>query len=166
VPSVLLKIDIAKAFDSVSWTFLLEVLQRMGFGRRWRNWISAILGTASTKILLNGVAGRRICHARGLRHGDPLLPMLFVLVMEVINHTVCWLDDEGLLAQLGVAGTVQRVSLYADDLVLFVAPNDQDLRVLKSTLQIFGLTSGLFANLDKSVATSMHCREDDIARVQ
>jgi hypothetical protein len=69
--------------------------------------------------------------------------MLFVLVMEVINHSVRWLDGEGLLAQLGVAEDVQRVSLYADDLVLFVAPIDQDLRVLKSTLQIFGLTSGL-----------------------
>jgi hypothetical protein len=111
-------------------------------------------------------AGRRICHARGLLQGDPLSPMLFVLVMEVINHTVRWLDGEGLLAQLGVAGTVQRVSLYADDLVLFVAPNDQDLRVLKSTLQIFGLASRLFANLDKSIATPMHCSEDDISRVQ
>jgi hypothetical protein len=86
--------------------------------------------------------------------------------MEVINHSVCWLDGEGLLAQLGVAEDVQRVSLYVDDLVLFVAPIDQDLRVLKSTLQIFCLTSGLFANLDKSVATPMHCSDEDIARVQ
>jgi hypothetical protein len=63
VPSVLLKIDIAKAFDSVAWTFLLELLQHMGFGRRWTDWISAILATASTKILLNGAPGRRVCHA-------------------------------------------------------------------------------------------------------
>jgi hypothetical protein len=39
----MLKIDIAKAFDTVAWTFLLEVLQHMGFGLRWRNWISIIL---------------------------------------------------------------------------------------------------------------------------
>lgn len=51
---VLLKIDIAKAFDTVAWVFLLEVLQHMGFGRRWRDWISLLLGTANTKILLNG----------------------------------------------------------------------------------------------------------------
>ena len=36
-PAILLKIDIAKAFDTVSWTFLLKVLRHMGFGRRWRN---------------------------------------------------------------------------------------------------------------------------------
>jgi hypothetical protein len=92
--------------------------------------------------------------------------MLFVLVMEVINHTVHWLDGEGLLTQVGTARVVQRVNLYADDLVLFVAPNEHDLLVLRSTLQIFGLASGLFANLDKSVTTPMHYSEDDIARVQ
>jgi hypothetical protein len=91
--------------------------------------------------------------------------MLFVLVMEVINHMVCWLDTEGLLGQLGTAGTVQRVSLYADDMVLFVSPSDRDLRVLKTTLEIFGLASGLFTNLDKSVATPLHCSEADVARV-
>ena len=66
-PCVLLKIDIAKAFDSVAWNFLLEVLAHLGFGRRWRDWISSILSTPSTKILLNGRPGKRICHARGLR---------------------------------------------------------------------------------------------------
>jgi hypothetical protein len=89
---VLLKLDIAKAFDSVAWNFMLEVLEYMGFGQRWRDWISCILSSASTKIILNGRPGRRICHARGLRQGDPLSPMLFVLVMEVPNLLVCWLD--------------------------------------------------------------------------
>jgi hypothetical protein len=71
-PAVLLKIDIAKAFDTVSWTFLLDVLRHMGFRQRWRDWISAILSTSNTKILLNGRPGTRICHARGLWQGDPL----------------------------------------------------------------------------------------------
>jgi hypothetical protein len=66
-PTVLMKIDIAKAFDSVSWPFLLEVLQHAGFSRRWRDWMALILSTASTRILLNGRPGERICHARGLR---------------------------------------------------------------------------------------------------
>lgn len=92
---VMLKIDIAKALDTVAWTFLLEVLQHMGFGLRWRNWISIILSSSSIKILLNGHPGRRICHARGLRQGDPLSPMLFVLVMEVLNHFLKWVEQRG-----------------------------------------------------------------------
>jgi hypothetical protein len=66
-PAVLLKIDIAKAFDSVAWPFLLEVLQHIGFSRRWTNWISILMSTASTRVIVNGRPGRRIAHARGLR---------------------------------------------------------------------------------------------------
>jgi hypothetical protein len=64
--SALLKIDIVKGFDTVNWTFLLAVLKQLGFSRRCLNWISIVLSTASTKILVNGSPGRRICHARAL----------------------------------------------------------------------------------------------------
>jgi mannosylglycoprotein endo-beta-mannosidase len=66
-PTMLLKVDLAKAFDIVAWSFLLEVLTHIGFPHRWREWISALLGTASTKVLVNGRLRRHICHARGLR---------------------------------------------------------------------------------------------------
>jgi len=92
--------------------------------------------------------------------------MLFVLAMEVFNHVLSWLDSVGMLAKLGLAGQVQRVNLYADDLVMFLAPLDQDLHALKSCLRIFGAASGLFANLDKSVATPLHCSEANIALVR
>jgi hypothetical protein len=53
-PSVLFKIDLAKAFDSVNWVFLLELLSAVGCRLRWTNWISVLLSMASTKVLLNG----------------------------------------------------------------------------------------------------------------
>jgi hypothetical protein len=71
---VLLRIDIAKAFDTVSWAFLLELLQHMGFGLRWHNWISAVLSSASTKILLNGRPGRQICHTGVCARATRCLP--------------------------------------------------------------------------------------------
>jgi hypothetical protein len=59
---ILLKIDISKAFDSVSWPFLLEVMQNLGFGQIWRGIISGLLSSASTQVLLNGIPGDTICH--------------------------------------------------------------------------------------------------------
>jgi len=108
-----MKIDIAKAFDSVSWPFLLEALQHAGFSRRWRDWMALILSTASTRILLNGRAGERICHARGLRQGDPLSPMLFVLSMEVVlNALILQAEQEQLFLPLGNRAIFFRASFY------------------------------------------------------
>ncbi|KAF8731380.1 hypothetical protein HU200_016438 [Digitaria exilis] len=68
-PSLLLKLDISKAFDTVDWCFLLQVLAAMG-------------------IILNGEHGNWIANMRGLGQGDPLSPMLFILVMEVLHRLI------------------------------------------------------------------------------
>jgi hypothetical protein len=55
---------------------------------------------ASTKILLNGQPGRHIRHTHGLRHGDPLSSLLFMLVMEALNALVQCIKDRCLLTPL------------------------------------------------------------------
>ena len=90
--------------------------------------------------------------------------MLFVLVMETLNHLLRWVDQRGLLLQVpGLNGT--RASLFADDLVFFVTPDVPSLLAVKAALNIFGLASGLFANLEKSVATALNCSEQQMAVV-
>ena len=69
LPTLLLKLDIAKAFDTVRWDFLLEVLERMGFGCRWRAWVTILLASASSTLFLNGPRGRWFKHRTGLRQG-------------------------------------------------------------------------------------------------
>jgi hypothetical protein len=87
-PRIMIKLDISKAFNSVSWPFLIEVLIRLGFGQIWCNVVCGLLSSSSTQILLNGCPREVIYHRRGLRQGDPLSPMLFVLVMDVLNFMV------------------------------------------------------------------------------
>jgi hypothetical protein len=161
-PCMLLKIDIARAFDSVAWSFLLEVLQHMGFLARWRDWILALLYTTSMKVLLNGTPGERIHHARGLRQGDPLSPMLFLLVMEVLNALIHKADEWSLLKPLGVNGVMHHTSFYADDLVWFVAPEQKDLLMVRSILSLFEGCSGLGYNMNKCQLAPIRCAPDQV----
>lgn len=161
-----MKVDIARAFDSVSWPFLLELLQFMGFPRQWCNWISVLLSSASTKVLVNGEPSRRICHGRGLRQGDPLAPMLFLLVMEVLNRMIRLADEKGLFAPLGTSVIRHRASFYADDVVIFIAPELQDARLIKAILQGFEAATGLATNLSKCTLTPIRCQGIDLQLVQ
>jgi len=70
-PALFIKVDISKAFDSIGWSFLLEVLENLGFSTKWRDWITALLGLATSRILINGQPTKEIRHERGLRQGTP-----------------------------------------------------------------------------------------------
>ena len=54
LPTIFMKLDIHKAFDTVNWGYPLEVMQALGFGSRWREWVSILFHTASSRALLKG----------------------------------------------------------------------------------------------------------------
>ncbi|XP_073367720.1 uncharacterized protein [Aegilops tauschii subsp. strangulata] len=128
-PTLLLKLDISKAFDSVQWPFLLEVLAHMGFRPRWMAWICGLLATSSTKIAVNGIPGERIFNCQGLCQGSPLSPMLFILCMEPLHRLLELATTAGLLSPLARTGLRHRVSMYADDVMVFLKPMERDLRI-------------------------------------
>ncbi|KAM0890566.1 hypothetical protein ACQ4PT_026958 [Festuca glaucescens] len=165
---VLLKLDIARAFDSISWSFLFEVLRRMGFGERFLKWIALLLYTANTKVMVNGVPGDRIYHGRGLRQGDPTSPMLFVAAMETLSAIVTKAAGEGLFGDLASISPLQRVSVYADDVVIFIKPEYRELRAVSHMLSLFGEASGLRVNFRKTTATLIrgtHEEEERTTRI-
>jgi hypothetical protein len=132
-----IRLDIAKAFDSVHWSYILEVLRGFGFGNRWCDLVSFILASSSSKVLLNGTPGRVLCHKRGLRQGDPLSPLLFILMMEPLHKLFQKATDLGLLSPLGLKTARTRSSFYADDAALFLNPIKEEMIVIQKVLHIF-----------------------------
>jgi hypothetical protein len=121
-PMLPVKLDISKAFDSIRWDYILSLLQHMGFLTRWRNWLAVIFSTASSQILLNGIPGPPIPHGRGLRQGDPLSPLLFILAIDPLQRLLSLATEAGILTRVARDRARLRVSLYADDVVIFLQP--------------------------------------------
>lgn len=156
-PRVLLKLDIAKAFDSVSWPFLLEILRHLGFRTRWREWVSILTSTASTRILINGAPGPPVVHECGLRQGDPVSPILFVVVIDVLNHMFQRVVQAGTLQRLTPRLAAPTISLFADDVVIFSHTEPSQLAAIQEILHTFGIASGLRMNFAKCFVTPIQC---------
>jgi hypothetical protein len=149
-PALFIKLDISKAFDSIGWSYLLEVLENLGFSLKWRDWIAALLGSASSKILINGQPTKEIKHERGLRQGDPLSPMLFILAIDPLQRIIETAVSRGILNPVLPRAASLRCSLYADDAAIFTAPNSTEVSHLNTMLQFFGDCSGLKINISKT----------------
>jgi mannosylglycoprotein endo-beta-mannosidase len=162
LPALLIKLDVARAFDSVAWPFLISVLRQRSFGPRWVRWIISLLSSANTRVMINGAAGSKFRHGRGLRQGDPLSPLLFVLVMDVVAAMFRAAEARGVLSPLP-AGLRHRVSLYTDDAVVFARPIPAELEAIRGILDCFGEASGLRVNLLKSSAAPIQCSQETLA---
>ncbi|XP_071709006.1 uncharacterized protein [Rutidosis leptorrhynchoides] len=115
------KVDFKKAFDSLSWEFLMEIMGIMGFGIKWRDWILSCLKSASISILVNGSSTNEFKLERGVRQGNPLSPFLFILAAEGLN-VLTKLAVKNNLYQ-GVLIGKDKVPIshlqYADDTIFF-----------------------------------------------
>ncbi|KAJ0445231.1 putative RNA-directed DNA polymerase [Helianthus annuus] len=151
-PGMIFKVDIEKAYDSLSWEFLESMLTQMNFHQKWRKWVMTIVKAARASVLVNGSPTQEFPCYRGLRQGDPLSPFLFVLAMETLTGVMKEACAIGLFKGMSISQHVPSLShfLYADDVVFVGEWSLQNVLNLKRLLRCFYLASGLRVNLSKS----------------
>ncbi|GJS67120.1 cysteine-rich receptor-like protein kinase, partial [Tanacetum coccineum] len=78
-------VDFEKAYDSIRWGYLIEIMEHMGFGDRWCKWVIACLKSSSISVLVNGSPTKEFMMEQGVRPGDLLSLFLFILAAEGLN---------------------------------------------------------------------------------
>ncbi|XP_026454908.1 uncharacterized protein LOC113356104 [Papaver somniferum] len=138
-----LKLDISQAFDTVSWSFVLEVFHRYGFSETWCSWILTILSSARISVLLNGSLEGFFSINRGLRQSDPLSPLIFVLIEDVLSINVTKLfHNKSMTPMLSKKGISPTHLFFADDVMIFCKGNMRSLHSLLDLLGKYQASSG------------------------
>jgi hypothetical protein len=92
--------------------------------------------------------------------------MMFILFMDILGFLFHKAEEAGLLQQLSMRKKLHRISIYADDVALFLHPTASDISVTLDVLQLFGDASGLHNNAQKSNIYSIRCPDETLLEVQ
>lgn len=148
---ILLSLDQEKAFDRVDRSFLLNLLELFGFGPWFRDCIATLYNGAYMRVLVNDFLSESIALERGVRQGDALSPMLYVLCVEVLACKIRASQRiEGFLLP-GASGLQFKVCQYADDTTAFVK-SVKSLHALFDVISDFERGSGAKLNRSKTEA--------------
>ncbi|XP_048489728.1 uncharacterized protein LOC125491683 [Beta vulgaris subsp. vulgaris] len=161
-----MKIDLRKAYDSVSWKFIEELLMKLKFTDKFRKWIITCITTPTFSLSINGCLVGFLKGRKGLRQGDPISPLLFVLVMEYFSRI---LQKVGKKENFGFHHRCKELRLnhliFADDLMLFCKGDIQSVTLMVRALKAFSDAAGLQANQMKSAIYFGNVQEEIRSRI-
>ena len=144
---MLLLIDFEKAFDSVSFKYMEKMLSFFGFGENLMKWVKILLHNFSACINLAGNLTRLFDILRGARQGDPIASPLFVLSIEVLCIKI---RNARSVMPFKINNTSVLMSLFADDMSIFLKYDENNLRAAVKILSDFHGISGLKIQLEKT----------------
>ncbi|PKU64267.1 Putative ribonuclease H protein [Dendrobium catenatum] len=144
------KLDIRKAFDSVSRDFILVRMKQKGFPPQFINWIKVCISDIHFSICIDGALEGYFHSSSGIRQGCPLSPYLFCIAMDAFS---CMIDNPSSNDRfIGIQRKEMALThlLYADDLLIFGEASSLNCTVLMGILDSFAKMSGLLVNHEKS----------------
>ena len=120
---MVISINVKKAFDKIQYPFMIKTLTKAGIEGTYLNIIKAIYDKPTANIILNVKNVKAFPLKSGTRQGCPLSPLLFNIVLEILDTAV---RQEKEIKGIQIGREEVKLSLYADDMIIYI----------KETLQI------------------------------
>ena len=146
---MLLLLDFEKAFDSIEWDYLNNLLKSYGFGPQFIQWFNVLYKNACSCVLNNGNFSEFFKLGRSCRQGDPLSPYLFILAIEPLALEI---TTNKKIKGIECDKKTIKIGMYADDTFLMLDGSESSLRESVQVLDGFHACSGLKINLEKTQA--------------
>ena len=158
----ILFVDFKKAFDSLNDDFLLKLLQHVNLPQCTISAIQYLLTDLTALTTFKGGLQTKIKLEKGVKQGCPLSPLLFILVMEVLDDAIICPPP----SNINQANPDIDSALYADDAAY--ASDDLASRIpsLNRTFTIFGKATGLQINVTKSCIVKARPTSSSTSRIK
>ena len=132
---MIISIDAEKAFDKIQHPFMMKTLQKVGIEGTHFNIIKAIYDKSTANIILKGEKLKAFPLRSGTRQGCPLSPLLLNIVLEVLATAI---REEKEIKGIQIGKEEVKLSLFADDMILYIENPKDTTRKLLEFINEFG----------------------------
>ncbi|XP_019240872.1 PREDICTED: uncharacterized protein LOC109220861 [Nicotiana attenuata] len=150
--NVVIKLDMAKAYDRVSWAFTCIIMRRLGFNERIIDMVWRTLSNNWYSVIVNGTRCGFFHSTRGLKQGDPLAPALFIIGAELLSKMLNNMTHDQFFNGFYMERRGPQIThlSFADDIIIFTSGSRYSLHKIMGILQAYEQTSGQLINKNKS----------------
>ena len=147
IPGMILSIDMEKAFDSISWSFMFKALEFFNFGPDFIKWIKTLYNDISSCVAVNGQYTQWFPIERGVRQGDPSSPYLYLVCAEILS---LMLRNNPSIKGISINNKDNLLAQFADDTTLCLDGSERSFCEAIRTITRFARMSGLKMNKQKT----------------
>ncbi|KAF1331469.1 putative Pollike protein, partial [Globisporangium splendens] len=149
-------LDFEKAFDRVNWDYMFRLLERMGFGSEFTQWIKLLYTEPQAHLLINQNIQPALHPTRGVKQGDPLSALLFILTIEPLGNLLRSHEEFGVCLNADHTATS---TFFADDSTL-LGSSIPNLQAQLGIVEEYCRGSGAKLNLSKSMLLALNRNQD------
>lgn len=147
IPGIILMVDFEKAFDSVSWKFIRNVLKFYNFGENIIRWIDIFFNDFKLCVIQNRIYSEFFNIGRGCRQGDPVSSYIFLFCVEIMGAMLRKNKD---IKGINIMNKEYKLLQYADDTAILLDGSEKSLKNTLSLIEQFSKFSGLKPNFQKT----------------